>query len=284
MSLIRSLNAGVSAKPTTRIITAAAGLALTAGLAGGLAAPASAAVRPPPCLSFFQRCSAAPTIKIAGVDISPVWPNPTFALDWTARFSKAGTQVTDFPAFIDGVRVPEPNGPWFGGEADTLYGTYGPTGQSGNITPGRHTLTVEVIGAGGAVLATSNRYTVTVRQPVRPSLTCTFTSTSYGSEEGGGFYDFGLGIVITSSAPIDIPGGWTLIFTFSGSQVLGEDLDGLPSYNQPGYAQSGATVTYTDPYDQTLISGYELEVSYEGTSTTPATFTGVAVNGVPCPA
>ena len=268
---------------TTKIIATAAGLALAAGLTAGLAAPASAAVRPGPgCVSFFQRCvAAAPTIKITGVDIADTWPDPTFQIEWTAQFSKAGTQVTDFPAFIDGVQVPEPNGPWFGGSADTLYGTYGPMYSEGNISPGRHMLTVKVVGTSGAVLATSNRYTVTVPKPVQPSLTCTFTSTSYGSEEGGGFYDFGLEIVITSSAPIDIPGGWTLAFTFSGSQVLGEALDGLPSVGG-GWAQSGAIVTYTDPYDQTLYSGTELVTLYEGTSTAPATFTGVAVDGLPC--
>jgi hypothetical protein len=141
-------------------IAAAGTLALAAGLVGGLSAHAQARTTPlPTCVSsFFQKCA---TITITGVEISPA-PNPVLYVGATVQLSNIGTQVTDFPLLVDGVKVS--GGPSFGGGADTLYGTY-PAGWQWtsdiSISPGRHVLTAEIIGLGGALLATSPRYVIT---------------------------------------------------------------------------------------------------------------------------
>lgn len=179
------------------ITTISAGLVLAAGpTAGGLASSAQAKTVPTPkyCTSsLFQQCAS---IKIIGVSIDtppgyyPTPAGPIIQVTSSAKFSKAGVQVTDFRLLVDGRLVPESNTYFGSGSVGVLYGANRASistdegesipGTAFPVAAGRQSLVTEVIGVNGAVLAKSAAYTVTVPEQaaaVRPKLT--YTASTY---------------------------------------------------------------------------------------------------------
>ena len=290
-----------------RILAAAGTLALAAGLIGGLATTASASVRPPHpltigsppawpqpyCVSwFFTKCA---TIQITGATINtapgyyPTVAGPVINVSATAVFSRAGVQVTDFRLLVDRKLAPEYD-TWFGsGSVGVIYGTYNVVGLGSDsynsselipgtvfpVAPGRHSLTVEVIGVNGAVLATSPSYTVTVPKQaaaVRPKLT--YTAPGQATYEGYESIDIHSAIAVTLDAPSTV-----LIFTVPTGVTITENQFWSPS--SPGVSQSGNVVTLTDPYSPVMINAQNPFSWQFGYVATPIAVSSVALDGVP---
>jgi hypothetical protein len=277
------------------IKTMAAGiatLALAAGLTTGLASTASAST--PPCF-IPDQCAAAPSIKITGASIStppgyyPTPAGPIIDATSSAQFSNAGTQVTDFRLLVDGKLVPE-NDTYFGsGSVGVLYGadpgisiSTEPSlpgmvipGTAFPVSPGRHVLTTEVVGVGGAVLASSAGYTVTVPEQAaatKPKLTYTASNNwTYG-----GYLNQGqITISSATTAVLDAPSS-VLTFTLPAGVTLDPD-------NNPGVTQSGTTVTITGSGNIYLagINSYGAAFDYDGAELSPLTIGSVTLDGIP---
>ena len=133
-------------------------------------APSAYTAAKPSVQVCARNCGAI--IKITGVIISSGNYPTEINVTTLAKFSKAGTRVADIRLFVDKLPVPE-NMPaqgstYFNGDAAVIYGSLtiglGAPSYDGapfTVTPGKHVLTTEVIGVGGAVFATSAPYTVT---------------------------------------------------------------------------------------------------------------------------
>ena len=277
-----------------------------------LALAASAFAYAPAANAATAPCthSCGATIKITGAYVNqPVGYYPTPAgqvitANATATFSKTGTDVTDFRLLVDKKLVPEQDTAFGSGTTGVVYGSY-TTGAATNygdynngsplipgttfpVKAGTHSLTYEIIGIKGAVLATSAAYTVTVPKQaaaVKPKLTY---SISNPNVQTGGCYTatgeitttcyYGSSINVSSSSGVifDAPNG-VLTFTLPAGDTL---LD-----NNGGATQSGSTVTIPYPntglYGMSASYGQPFQFDYTGTALTTSTVTLDGISATP---
>ena len=256
-----------------RNITAAAVAALAAAaLAGGLATSASAAT--------------APTIKITGASVSaqpgyyPIPAGPVVQVEATAKFDTHGVKVTDFRLLVDGKPVPNDSTgdvTYFG--KTTVYTSSEPNsaypvipGTSFKVSPGRHALVDEIIGANGKVLARSASFTVTIpkqKAAAQPKLAYTLTQqgVNYGYFE------------ITAPSPVVLDTApYVLSFDLPTGQTMTEDSNG------GSFTQSGTHVTFTGPDYATQVGlspsgSFRFFFSTSGPAFGPVS--NVTIDGIP---